>query len=375
MGPAEDPVSRERRGLITGTLHRYLFRKALFMCAAACTGLTLLVLLSMLFGNLGMFAEHNTDLYTIARYMLFSMPQMFYWVLPFSVCVGIIATQASFARHAETIAMQASSISFFRLIIPYLQVGFLAVLIMGFLSFYLYPVSQRQADRLESVDIRKKDVNGSFSVNGGRFKVGEDIYYLDHLDISKGIMHHVDCYRITNGRLVSIIRADIATWNGRVWNTRNMELVHLSTSGIRLDKAASVLPLNRGPADLVTAQPAAEDLTLKELVEYRAYLKQEDIQSVSLDTNFYSRITFAVAPFIMTLLVLPFGMRFPRTGGIARGVSLGIILGLAYWALQSAMTGIGTSGYIHPIVAACTADFIAMSAGIILLYMRRGTYG
>jgi len=345
------------------------------MCTAACTGLTLLVLLSLLFGNLGMFAEHNTDLYTIARYMLFSIPQMIYWVLPFSVCVGIIATQASFARHAETIAMQASSISFLRLIVPYLQVGLMAMIIMGFFSFYLYPVSQRQADRLENVDIKKKDVTGSFSVNGGRFKVGEDIYYLDHLDISKGIMHHVNCYRIMAGRLVSIIRADTASWDGRTWHAKNMELVHISTTGIQLDRTSKALPLNRGPADLVTAQPAAADLTLKELVEYRAYLKQEDIQSVSLDTNFYSRITFAVSPFIMTLLVLPFGMRFPRTGGIARGISVGIILGLAYWALHSAMSGIGMSGYIHPIAAACTADVVAITAGITLLLMRRGTYG
>jgi lipopolysaccharide export system permease protein len=375
MGLAEGSLSRERRDLSTGTLYRYLFRKALFMCTAACTGLTLLVLLSMLFGSLGMFAEHNTDLYTIARFMLFSIPRMIYWVLPFSVCVGIIATQASFARHTETIAMQASSISFFRLIVPYLQVGLIAMIIMVFFSFYLYPVAQRQADRLENVDIRKKDVTGSFSVNGGRFKVGEDIYYLDHLDISKGIMHHVNCYRIVAGRLVSIIRADTAVWDGRIWKTENMELINLSTIGIQMERPASALPLNRGPADLVTAQPNPEALTLKELVEYRSYLKQEDIQSVSLDTNFYSRITFAVAPFIMTLLVLPFGMRFPRTGGIARGISVGIILGLAYWALHSAMTGIGMSGYIHPIAAACTADAVAMTAGITLLVMRRDTYG
>jgi lipopolysaccharide export system permease protein len=375
MGLPESFISRKRRYLITGTLNRYLFKKALFMCSAACTSLTLLVLLSMLFGNLGMFAEHNTDLYTIARYMLFSLPQMVYWVLPFSICVGIIATQASFARHAETIAMQASSIPFYRLVFPYLQVGLISVLIMGFFSFYLYPVSQRQADRLESIYIKKKDVTGSFSVNGGRFKVGEDIFYLDHLDISKGIMHHVNCYRIVAGRLVSIIRAGSAVWDGRIWKTRDMELIKLSTTGIQLERSANALPLNRGPADLVTAQPAPEDLTLKELFEYRSYLKEEDIQSVSLDTNFFSRISFAISPFIMTLLVLPFGMRFPRTGGIARGISIGIILGLSYWALHSTMTGIGISGYIHPIAAACTADAVAMTAGIILLVKRRGTYG
>jgi lipopolysaccharide export system permease protein len=333
------------------------------------------VLISMLFGNLGMFAEHNTDIATISRYLFYSSPQMIYWVLPFSVCIGIIATQASFARHAETIAMQASSISFFRIIVPYVNVGLISVLIMGFLSFYLYPVSQRQADKLESVYIKKRDIAGTFSVNGGRFKVNGDIYYLDHLDISRGIMHHVSCYRIVSGRLLTIIRADTATWDGKIWKTQGMETLNISTTGINPEHSAQSLPLTRGPADLVVAQPPPEDLTLNELIAYRSHLKEENIRSVVLDTNFYSRISFAVAPFIMTLLVLPFGMRFPRAGGIARGISIGLMLGLAYWALHSAMTGIGISGYVHPAVASCTADVVALIMGIALMVKRRGTYG
>jgi lipopolysaccharide export system permease protein len=345
------------------------------MCTAAGVGFTILVLISMLFGNLGMFAEHDTDLATIVRYMMYSLPQMIYWVLPFSICVGIIAAQASFSRHTETIAMQSCSISFRKLIIPYLAVGLIGVLLMGFLSFYLYPVSQRQADKLESVYIKKRDITGSFSVNGGRFKVGEDIYYVDHMDISKGIMLHVTCYRISSGRLSTIIRADSAVWIDRMWKTKDMEVIHVSTSGIGLERSDKPLPLTRGPADLVMAQPEPKDLTLKELFEYRAHLREENIVSMSLDTQFYGRISFAVAPFIMTMLVLPFGMRFPRAGGIARGISIGLVLGLAYWALHSAMTGIGLSGFVSPAVASWTADAAAFLAGMSLLVKRRSTYG
>ena len=77
----------------------------------------------------------------------------------------------------------------------------------------------------------------------------------------------------------------------------------------------------------------------------------------------------------MTLLVLPFGLRFPRAGGIARGISIGLILGLAYWAVHSAMTGAGMAGYIHPMLAAWSADLAALGAGLILMTRRRSTYG
>lgn len=345
------------------------------MCIAVCTSLTLLVLISVLFSNLGMFAEHDTDGVTIARYVFYSLPQMIHLIIPFSVCVGVIGAQAAFSRHVETIAMQACSVSFARISLPYLGVGLVAVLIMGILSFSLYPLSQRQADKIENVYIKKHDIQGSFTVKGGRFKLGGDIYYVEHMDIARGVMQNVSCYRTRSGRLSAIIRARSATWDGTAWKTQNTEIVHLSTEGISTDRTVSTLPLTRGPADLVMAQPKPEVLTLPELIEYRAHLKEDHIRSVSLDTHLQSRISFAISPLIMTLLVLPLGMRFPRAGGIARGISVGLILGLAYWALHSAMTGAGVSGYVHPAVAAWMADVAALTTGIILLVKRRGTYG
>jgi lipopolysaccharide export system permease protein len=333
------------------------------------------VLLSVFFGNLSFFAEHDAKGSIIAQYLLYSMPEIVHWVLPFSVCVGIIAAQASFSRHVETIAMQACSVSFARLSIPYLVMGLIAALIMSILSFYLYPVSQRHADKIENIFIRKHDIHGSFSVNGGRFKLGGDIYYVEHMDISKGIMQHVICYRISSGKLSAIIRAETAQWDGKTWNAKGMEIIHMSTSGITMEGAASALPLRRGPTDLVMAQPAPDVLTLSELIEYRSHLLDDNIRSVSLDTHFHSRISFAIAPFIMTLLVLPFGMRFPRAGGIARGISIGLILGLSYWALHSAMTASGISGYVHPAVASWTADMAALACGISLMMKRSGVYG
>jgi lipopolysaccharide export system permease protein len=345
------------------------------MCIAAWISLSLLVLISVFFGNLSFYAAHDAKGSVIMQSLLYSMPQIVHWVLPFSVCIGIIAAQASFSRHVETIAMQACSISFLRISVPYLAMGLMASLIMCILSFYLYPVSQRYADKIEDVYIKKRDIQGSFTVNGGRFKLGGDIYYVKHMDISKGIMQNATCYRTASGRLSAIIRTDLATWDGKTWKTNGMEIIRTTTAGIEMERSASALPLTRGPSDLLMAQPRPEVLTLTELFEYRSHLKEDNIRSVSLDTYFHSRISFAIAPLIMTLLVLPFGMRFPRAGGIARGISIGLILGLAYWALHSAMTGVGVSGYLHPAAAAWTADVVALVMGMSLMMKRRGAYG
>jgi lipopolysaccharide export LptBFGC system permease protein LptF len=77
----------------------------------------------------------------------------------------------------------------------------------------------------------------------------------------------------------------------------------------------------------------------------------------------------------MTILVIPFGLRFPRAGGIARGISIGIILGLFYWAIHSVMTNVGISGYMNPALAAWSTDVVMLSAGMLFMIKRRKTYG
>ncbi len=345
------------------------------MSVAALTALVLLIMLSTFLGNVSMFAEHDTDLPTILQFMLYSIPQIMYWVLPFSVCLGILAAQAAFSRHVETIAMQACSVSTLKIFLPYILLGVLATGVMSSLSFYVYPVSQRNADRIENINIRKRDIEGSFSVTGGRFKVGGDIYFVEHMDIAQGVMQNVSCYRTASGRLTTVARAARARWDGQTWIAEDMQAIGLDGRGITVDGSSGTLPLTRGPADLVMAQTSPEVLPITELRQYLDRLEDDGIRSTSVETVYHSRISFTLSPLIMTILVLPFGMRFPRAGGIARGISVGLVLGLSYWFFHSGMTGLGTSGLLHPVVASWLANLVALGLGIIVLVRRRTTYG
>ncbi|HHO74864.1 MAG TPA: YjgP/YjgQ family permease [Deltaproteobacteria bacterium] len=345
------------------------------MCLACLTGLVLLIMISRFFGNLSLYAEHNTDLPTILVHTLLTVPQMIYWVLPFSVCLGILATQAALSRHVETIAMQACSVSTFRMYLPYILTGIIATCAMGSISFYIYPQAQRKAEKIENINIRKRDIDGSFSVSGGRFKLGGDIYLVEHMNIEQGIMRNVSCYRTSSGKLTSILRAEKAVWNSRFWSVDKLDVINLGERGISVDNSMHTLPLSRGPADLVMAQANPEILPIGHLRQYLDQLEIDAIRSTSLETVYYSRISFSFSPIIMTILVLPFGMRFPRAGGIARGITVGLVLGLSYWFLHSGVTSIGASGILEPIVASWTANIAAVSLGMILLYTRRSTYG
>ncbi|MFY9399520.1 MAG: LptF/LptG family permease [Desulfomonilia bacterium] len=354
----------------------YVFRKASAMSLASLASLVLLTVVSELFGKLSTFAEYGTGLAVIMQYLAYSIPQMVYWVLPFSVCLGILAAQAAFSRHSEIIAMQACSVPRSRIYAPYLAVGLLATVLMAATSFYLFPAAQRQADRIEDLKIKRTEVTGSFSVSGGRFKVGQDVYRVGSLNITQGTMENITCYRFSSGRLVQVVTAARARWDGTVWQAQAMQVTDLDRQGISDPRPGTVLPLAREPEDLVMAETNTELLSLPELREYLAQLKEGGIRSPATETLFHSRISFALAPLIMTVLVIPFGMRFPRAGGIARGISLGLVLGLSYWFLHSGMTGLGTSGILPPLVASWGANVCALVIAFSILFAkRRALYG
>lgn len=356
-------------------LDRYIFQKAFSLWMGALVGLAGLVLLAQLFGNLSMFSEHEANAAAVVAYMLFNLPGLLYLLLPFSLCLGILAAQALFSRHVETIAMQAASVSDKRIYRPYVALGVLATLMMGGLSFYLYPLAQKQAERVESVDIRQKGIPGSFSAGGCRFQSGDAIYSAEMIDIPHGLMQDVACYRMQDGRLTTILTAKQARWDGRAWRGSGMREIVLSSPRMTVRQYDGLLPLSSTPEDLVSAQPTPDVLTIAELWRYLARLDADDIHSRSLETYFHNRISFTFAPLIMALLTLPFGLRFPRTGGITRGVAFGLVLGLLYWGLHFGMISAGEGGYVRPVLAAWAVNILALVTALVLIRIRRGTYG
>jgi lipopolysaccharide export system permease protein len=357
------------------TLFKYIFKKAFIMWIGALISLAGMIFMANFIGNMSMFSRNNAEGALVFTFMILSLPEMVYLVLPFSLCLGILASQALFSRHVETIAMQSCSVSTWRIYLPYLCMGMLAVGVMSILSFYLYPIAQREADKIEKFKIANEGIKGSFDVHGSRFRDSDNIYYVELLDIDGESMEKISCYRLNGGKLAGILKADKAKWDGKAWVATGVSKVSFTEKGISVVKGDITLPLKSNPQDLFMARPKPEVLTIPELWHYIAQIRKDGLRSKSVETYFHNRISFVIAPLVMTILVLPFGMRFPRTGGIARGIALGLVFALSYWAFHSGMVSLGMSGYMNPVAASWAANVAALVIGGIFITMKKGAYG
>ena len=104
--------------------------------------------------------------------------------------------------------------------------------------------------------------------------------------------------------------------------------------------------------DNILASPVkAKNLTMPELREKVVYFTRVGADSLNLRIEFYYRISFALASFVMCLIGLSLGSRYVR-GGAAVNIGLSVIIGYAYYGVSTILRSMAVSGAV-PIYAAC----------------------
>ena len=108
--------------------------------------------------------------------------------------------------------------------------------------------------------------------------------------------------------------------------------------------------------DVLASPVKAKNLTMPELREKVVYFTRVGADSLNLRIEFYYRISFALASFVMCLIGLSLGSRYVR-GGAAVNIGLSVIIGYAYYGVSTILRSMAVTGAV-PIYAACFIPLI-----------------
>jgi lipopolysaccharide export system permease protein len=82
-------------------------------------------------------------------------------------------------------------------------------------------------------------------------------------------------------------------------------------------------------------------------------------------------VAFPFVTFILVLLGVPFPLRGARSGGIASGIGLSIVIAFSYWIIFALSTSLGAGGVLPPIIAAVFPDILFLAiAGWLLAHVK-----
>jgi len=317
-------------------------------------------LLDIIFG----FGISPADFGRIALYLL---PNLLQFSIPMASTFGVIIAFTRLSGDNEILALKASGIGIFRLLVPVLLVALFTSGLTALDTCLLIPRSNRALKQTYFQLAREKIDRGLHSHEFSE-SLDKVVIYVDQVDPETKEWQGVYIYdrRDPANPLVILARSGKLTANAEELLIA-LELRNGSISRDQGEISQTIsfgdyrlqLPLDSGPASLdqvynpknlgkMDLYPAQ---LLKRAAEFRQEAKKNDnlrqfyqTKSIDLVSEFHSRLALPVGCLIMALLALPLSLQ-TRPGRGRPGLALGLFFFVLYYILQSvAQALVETSG-------------------------------
>jgi len=290
-------------------------------------------------------------------------------MMPACVLLAALITFGLFSRNHEIVAMKANGISLTRIARPVLAFGLVVCGLNFLLNEFVTPSANWQAEYIKYVEVQKKKEWGAFQENQIWYKSQNAIYNFKLFVPSENRIKGVTIsYLDPQFNLSSRIDAREALWKGDRWELRDVLRTTFAGKDFPVIERLPTLAveLAETPEDFQIVQKSADQMGFRELRNYIRKIRQEGYDATRHETDLHGKIAFVFVSLILALIGVAFPMRSERSGGIAQGIGIGVIIGFSYWIVFAFTLSLGRSGTLPPVVAAWATNVILGVAAVVM---------
>ncbi|MGH1360345.1 MAG: LPS export ABC transporter permease LptG [Burkholderiaceae bacterium] len=315
-------------------------------------------------------------------YVLLSLPNHTYELMPIVSLIGTIYALAQFASNSEFTAMRAAGLGRFRALGALVRIGLVLAIITAGIGEIIAPPAEKWAQ-----SIRLGAMGGQIT---GQFRSGiwikdtvrdeqnqplrQRFVNIGHLDPS-GKMRKIRVYEFdTDLRLTGVLSAPSGYFAGSDrWRLDQVTQLDISTAAlddveaIRVDKrlfdqrswTSDLTP------ELLSVMAIAPDrMSAFNLAGYVEHLRSNQQDASRYELALWKKITYPLAVLVMMALALPFAYLHARAGSIGVKVFAGVMLGVAFHFLNGLFAHLGLlntwPAWVSATVPSIAAFVIAM---------------
>lgn len=341
-------------------------------------GLTVLTFI-MLLGNLikitDLVINKGVDIFSVSRLFLSMIPFLFTYTLPISALIATLFSLGRLSSDNEIIAIRASGINIFRLILPQLIIGLILSLFLVVLNDKIIPYAHF-ASRKILLEVGIK--NPTAALEPGVFINSFQKYILFIYRIEENKLINVRIYEPQEGKSTRTIVAKkgefIAIPEKNMIKLKLMEGTsdepdpENPTNFYKLNFKTYFMTLNLAQAqqkDEIRKKP--KDMTILELKEEVKKLKNEGIDPLPLITEINEKIALAFSCLIFILLGSSLAVITKRR---EKSLNFGIafLVVAIYYLLFIISEALSLQNYINPTIAMWLPNSILGIIGTVLTY-------
>lgn len=333
----------------------------------------------MLLGNLVKIAElvinKGVDIYSVTKLFLYMVPYLLTYTLPISVLTAVLLSLGRLSSDNEIVAIRASGINLFTLIVPMLIVGIMLSLGLVIFNDRVIPYAHF-ATRKTLIEVGMK--NPTAALEPGVFINSFQKYVLFIYRIEDNKLTNVRIYEPQEGKPTRTIVAKRGEFIAIPENkTVKLKLVDGTADEPDPENPANFYKLNfktyfmtlnlNQTQDKDKIEKKAKDMTIQELQGQIARLNKEGIDPTPLITEINKKISLAFSCFVFVLLGVPLAVITRRR---EKSINLGIAfltVGI-YYLLFIGSEALSLQGYLDPNIAMWIPNALFGALGGILTY-------
>jgi len=339
----------------------------------------LLMLVFTFFDLVGDILRNRIPLSTVGAYLVNLTPSMLYQITPLAVLIAVLVTFGVLNRNSEIIAIKATGISLYRLVIPIVVIAaILAVSLFLFDQFYL-PQANRRQESLRNL-IKGKPPQ-TFLHPEQQWIFGQPhasepgrIFYYKFFDPDRNEFANLSVFEFdpSTFQISRRIFAARVYWDAQAgaWRFQNgweRTMSGADVTSYREFQLTTFAEIHEPPSYFKKEDLQSQEMNFGQLQRYIRDLRQSGFDTMRLRVALWHKLAYPLIAVVMAILAIPFALSMGRRGSLT-SIAIAIAVALAYWVIDGLFGAMGTVNYLPPPLAAWAADILfSLIGGYLLL--------
>ena len=366
------------RGVFPRLLDAYVVREFFGMFLLVLASFVLLMLVFTFFELVGDIIRNHIALGTVGDYLLNLAPSMIYTITPLAVLIAVLVTFGVLNRNSEIVAMKATGISIYRLVVPVISISaILSIALFTFDDYYLPAANRRQEALRSTIKGRPPQtfLHPEEKWIFGQSGQGEPahIFYYQFFDRDSDAFANLSVFEFNPSTfaLSRRIFASRAVWDEKTdsWRFLNggVRNIEGNNSSYIDFKSTTFSELTEDPGYFKKENLQSQEMNFQQLGAYIRDLRQSGFDTMRLRVALWHKLAYPLIAIIMAVLAIPFALSMGRRGSLT-GIAVAISIALAYWVVDALFAAMGNVNYLPAVLAAWSpAILFGLTGGYLLL--------
>jgi len=233
------------------------------------------------------------------------------------------------------------------IILPFLLIAMVVHLLFVYLNTTTFADANQNMQGLRKGSVKQVTKSNLF------FKYNNSFVYLKRLDPLAKKIYDIDIFNLEEGRLVSAIHAKSATFNGTLWEARDILIkkqIYLEGKLQRFEtlRKERLDTLKGYKPKMIDQIYEGKNINILDAYSGLILLRDQGLDSYKMRLALYSKIVFPL--FAILLIIVIFFKIPPYARFMNLAVTLSVVLGIVFlvWGVLFALNQIGASGSLPP---------------------------